>query len=63
MAKLLIDEIHVSVYVPKKLSASETDAIWRTLQGKRLNLSLHRAVRAVFRGHRSLNRTTIKVSR
>ncbi len=63
MAKSLIDELHVSIYVSTKLPASVTDAIGKTLKGKRLNLQINGAVRAVFRRYRSLSRCTIKVSR
>jgi hypothetical protein len=63
MAKSLIDEIHVSVYVPKLLPASEADAIWKTSKGERLNRALNRTVRSVFDRQRSLSRCTITVSR
>ena len=63
MAKSLIDEIHISVYIPKTLPTSDADAIWKTLKAKRLQLALSCAIRAVFRRFGPLSRCTIKVSR
>jgi hypothetical protein len=63
MAKSLIDEIHVSIYVPKTQPASETAAVVTTLKGKPFNLALNAAVRAVFGRYQSLRRCIVKLSR
>ena len=63
MAKLLIDEIHVSVYVPMKLPASVTDQISNTLDGKQVHVALTRAIGLVFRRYQTLSRCTFNVSR
>ena len=63
MAKSLIDEIHISVYIPKTLPTSEADEIWKTLKGKRMQLALSSVIKAVFRRFGPLSRCTIKLSR
>jgi hypothetical protein len=63
MAKLLIDEIHVGVYVSTKLPRIEGDAIAKILQGKRLQSDLKCAIRTLFRRYRGLRRCTINLNR
>jgi hypothetical protein len=64
MAKfLLLDEIHVSVLVPRGLRRSQYQAIRHVLNGKRFFAELSRSLRAVFRRHRSLNPVQVKLSR
>ena len=63
MAKLLIDEIHVGVYVSAKLPRIESDAIAKKLHGRRLQNDLNRAILTLFRRYRGLQHCTIKLSR
>jgi len=59
---LLLEQLHVSVFVPRRLPARETDAMRQTLAGKRFRARLLRAVRALFREYRSLRNSTLDVS-
>ena len=64
MAKvILLDEIHVSVLVPRGLRKSQYQAIRHVLNGKRFLAELTRSLRAVFRRHRSLSPVKVKLSR
>ncbi len=63
MAKSLIDEIHVSVYVSTKLPTAVTDAIRKTLNRKRFNREINGVIDTVFRRYRSLSQCNVKVSR
>ena len=63
MAKSLIDEIHVSIFVSKTQPASETAAVATTLKGKHFNLAMNAAIRAVIGRYRSLRPCTVKLSR
>ena len=64
MAKvILLDEIHVSVLVPRGLRRSQYQAIRHVLNGKRFFAELTRSLRAVFRRHRSLSPVQVKLSR
>jgi hypothetical protein len=64
MAKvILLDEIHVSVLVPRGLRRSQCQAIRRVLNGKRFFAELSRSLRAVLRRHRSLSPVQVKLSR
>ena len=63
MARLvLIEEFHVSVYVPVGLSKSTYASIGRTLNSKRFQSCLRNAVRKVFRRHPPLKATKFTIS-
>ncbi len=64
MAKLvLIEELHVTVYVPRDLPAHEADDVRRTLNDPAFEAGLLRAVRRVFRREASLARARARLSR
>lgn len=64
MAKgVLIEEYHLKVSVPRKLSSEETRAIRRTLDSARFRKRVASAVRAIARGYRSLRNVTIALTR
>ena len=59
---LLLEQFHLSVFVPSRLPPREGDAMRRTLVGKRFRARLLRAIRALFRQYRSLHNATPDVS-
>jgi hypothetical protein len=64
MAKaILIEEFHLTVYVPCSLTEAESRAIRRTLDGASFRCQLQRAVQDVFGAYRSLARATVRLSR
>ena len=60
---VLLDEFHVTVFVPQGLPETEVDAISRTLDSARFQVRLLRAVRAVFRKARSLRKARGRLKR
>ena len=64
MAKaVLIDELHVSLFVPRGLPEEEDAAATRTLKGKRFLAALRQAVLKVVRGHAALAKVQVTISR
>jgi len=59
---ILINEFHVSLYVPRGLPDRECDAILRDLDGARFRAQLQRAARNLIRQYPALNRVTVRVS-
>jgi hypothetical protein len=46
---VLLDEFHLSVFVPRGLPAVEAEAVRRTLDGRPFRAAMGRALRRVFR--------------
>ncbi len=64
MAKMVvIEEYHLTVYVPRDLPAHEEDAVRRTLNDPAFEARLLRVVRRVFRREASLARARVRLSR
>jgi len=64
MAKaILMEEFHLTVFAPRGLRESTYDAIRRTLDYRRFQADLSRAVRDVVRQHPSLAKVRITVTR
>ena len=64
MAKgILIEEFQVNVFVPRKLSDTESTAIRRTLDSARFQVGVERVVRALMRRYRSLRRAKMTLTR
>jgi hypothetical protein len=64
MAKaILMDEFHLTVFVPRGLRAAEYDAVRRTLDGVGFRAKLGRAARGVFRQYPSLSKVKITITR
>ena len=61
--RVLIEEFHVSVYVPSSLPDAQCTAIRRTLDSKRFRADLKRAVQGVVRQHPSLGRVHVRITR
>jgi hypothetical protein len=60
---LLIDEVHVSFWVPANLSPSDQRAIRRTLTGAGFRARLLQAARSAVRRFSSLSRIRLTCSR
>jgi hypothetical protein len=60
---LLIEEFHLSVYVPEGLRPAEYAAIRRTLDAARFRARLKRALRDVFRRYASLAKARVTLTR
>ena len=60
---ILIEEFHLSLYVPQKLTAREAAAVRRLLIGTRFRARLEQAVREVIRRHPSLSRVRVSLTR
>jgi hypothetical protein len=60
---VLMEEFHLTVYAPGKLSAAEYGAIHRTLNGRRFRAALDRAVKEVVRRYPSLKKARFTLTR
>jgi len=60
---MLIEEFHLSLYVPRGLSDAECGAIRRDLDDARFRARLGRAVRDLIRQYPSLHKLRTTVSR
>jgi hypothetical protein len=60
---ILIEEFHVSVFVPRELSEPEFNAARRTLDSSRFHIRVKRTVCALMRKYRSLRRAKITLTR
>jgi hypothetical protein len=64
MAKaILMEEFHLTVLAPRGLKDAAYDAIRRTLDGRRFQADLRRAVRAVVGQQSSLAKVRVAVTR
>jgi hypothetical protein len=61
--RLLLEQFHLDVYVPRGLPPAAAEAMRLTLKSVAFRGRLRRAVVAVVRRHRSLRRITIRLSR
>jgi hypothetical protein len=59
----VIDELHLTLLVPKDLPDDRAEAIRRTLEGDDFMDRLRRAVRAVIRGFDGLDGVRVSLSR
>jgi hypothetical protein len=59
----LIEEIHLSVYVPRGLLDAEYEAVRQTLDDAGFHARLWRAVRHVVRQYSSLSQARLRLSR
>jgi len=63
MAKsLLMEEFHLTVFVPRGLREPQYRAIRRALDSRRFRMDLGRAVRQAFRRYPALQRVRIQLS-
>jgi len=60
--EVLLDEFHLSVFAPRKLSAEEYSKIHKVLNRRRFRTLLNRALRTICRRFRSLAKVRIKLS-
>jgi hypothetical protein len=61
--RVVVEEFHLTVFVPRCLSAVECRAVRRTLAGLGFRTLLTHAVRAAARRYRSLGKATMVVTR
>jgi hypothetical protein len=61
--QILMDQFHVSVFVPRDLPGAEYEAIRRALDGSHFRARLKRAVRRVLRRFAALNKARVSVTR
>jgi hypothetical protein len=62
-SSILIDELHLTIRIPNRLTASEAAAIRRTLDGHRFRSRLRQAIRTVFGRFSTLGKARVSVSR
>jgi hypothetical protein len=61
--RLLIEELHLGLYVPRRMSPAEAAAARRALDRRDLRADLLRSARAVLRRHRALAAVTVTLTR
>ena len=61
--RLLLEQFHLSVFVPRTIKAAAADAVRRTLTGVPFRRRLRRAVAAAARHHRALGPAAFVLSR
>lgn len=61
--RVVIEEFHLTLYVPRDLPPAECRAVRRTLTGAGFRSRLRQAVEQVARRYRSLHRATAALSR
>jgi hypothetical protein len=59
---ILIEEFHVSVFVPRNLPDAECVRIRRTLNGRRFGARLRRATEGVVRRYLALDKVSITIT-
>jgi hypothetical protein len=59
---VLIDQLHVDVYVPRDLPRGAARAITRTLNSRSFRTRLRANIRAVMKSYPPLKKTTIRLS-
>lgn len=60
---ILIDEIHVAVWIRRGLRPKEYGAVCRTLKRATFQVAIRKALRSVFSRYRSLTKVQVDVSR
>jgi hypothetical protein len=60
---ILIDEIHLTIRIPKRLPNPDAAAIQRILRSERFQHSLREAIRKLFRQFRGLGKARFAISR
>jgi|HubBroStandDraft_4_1064222.scaffolds.fasta_scaffold277835_3 hypothetical protein len=60
---VLIDELHLTILVPKRLSEADTAAIHRILKSTRFQRTLREPIRKAFRQFRALDKARFTISR
>ena len=64
MAKrIVLDELHLTVRIPNKLSETQTEQIRRRLNGKEFMARLRRAIREIVRAYPELVVVSVSVCR
>lgn len=63
MAKVVLDEFHLTLLVARHLAEAETITIRRTLGSRRFRRTLLRAARTAVRHFPSLSRVRVRLSR
>ncbi len=63
MKRVLMDEFHLTVLAPRKLSEPEYEAIRQAIAGPAFRAGLARAARRVARRHPALSKVRLKLSR
>jgi hypothetical protein len=61
--KLLIDEIHLSVFTPPGLRAKSLRAVRQALRRARFHTALQRAIQGVFTRYAALGKVTFTLTR
>lgn len=61
--RIVIEEYHLTVLVPRGLAEADAEAIRRTLTDPSFEVRLRRAVRRVFRGEVSLAEAKVRLGR
>jgi hypothetical protein len=61
--RLLIEEFHVSLFIPQDLSAKEIASVRRTLRSQSFERKHRQAVTELASGFTSLSSLTLKISR
>ena len=61
--RIVIEEYHLTVLVPRGLPETEAEAIRLTLADPAFEARLRRAVKRIFRGTGSLEKVTLRLSR
>jgi hypothetical protein len=62
-ARLLIEQFHLNVFIPRLLPSSRADALRWTLAGAPFRNGLRRAIAEVFLGDRAFRSATVKLTR
>jgi hypothetical protein len=60
---ILMDEFHLAIKVPRSLDVAACKAISRTLNGRRFQAALRRAVRHVFADYIPLRKVSVTLAR
>lgn len=61
--RLMIEEFHLSLYVSRRMSESESAVVRNVLDRRDLRTALLRAARGVLRRHRALDAVTVTLTR
>jgi hypothetical protein len=61
--QFLLEELHVGIYVPRRLADKATDRVRQVVDSRRFRSRLGRAVRAVVREFPALRPVRVRVSR
>jgi hypothetical protein len=62
-AQVLLDEIHVDVFVPRSLAGRDLAAVRRALEARGFLPHLRRALRPLFAAHPALAAVRVRVTR